>query len=87
MFQHLISFCTELLGADKLDDPMMYRNKDEFTCLQYATHLKQKEIFLAILESKREEIWSWGPVSRVAYPLEEVDTHGDNVNSVLGLLH
>ena len=41
MFKHLVSFCTELLGADKLDDLMMYRNKEEIVCLQHATHRQQ----------------------------------------------
>eukprot|EP01084_Bolivina_argentea_P307715 531906_1 len=86
MFKHIITPNTKRecnIEYETFEKLIIHRNNDSFTFFQYAATLKQKEIFLCILEWKRIECWKWGPVSFIAYPLNEIDTHGDNRNSVL----
>ena len=59
------------------------KNDAGFSILQYAVELGKKKIFDHILEKMKIIGWEWGDVSFYAYPITEIDTHGDNTHSVL----
>ena len=48
-------------------------NKDGYTPLTLAAHLGQAEMFSFLLEERKITQWSYGPVSCVLYPLDQVD--------------
>ena len=58
-------------------------NAEGLGVLQYAAKLGQKEIFDHILEKTKVVGWEWGDVSFYAFPIAQIDTHGDNKHSVL----
>ena len=60
-----------------------FRNKRGYTILQYAAHRGSREMFEKILQSKMITNWKWGEASYVRFPLNEIDTFGNNQNSVL----
>ena len=59
------------------------RNNEGFSVLQYAVYLGKKSIFEHILEEMKIIGWEWADVAFCAYPLSDIDTHGDNTRSVL----
>ncbi|ETO10443.1 transient receptor potential cation channel subfamily V member 6 [Reticulomyxa filosa] len=59
------------------------QNYQGFSSLQYAAHLGHEEIFNYMLEKMKIVGWQWGDISFCAYPINEIDTHGDNPHSVL----
>lgn len=48
-------------------------NKDGYTPLTLAAKLGQAEMFAFLLEERKITQWSFGPVSCVLYPLDQVD--------------
>ena len=48
-------------------------NKDGYTPLTLAAKLGQAEMFSFLLEEGKITQWSYGPVSCVLYPLDQVD--------------
>ena len=48
-------------------------NKDGYTPLTLAAKLGQAEMFSFLLEERKITQWSYGPVSCVLYPLDQVD--------------
>eukprot|EP01083_Nonionella_stella_P006555 19038_1 len=59
------------------------KNDCGFSVLQYAVKLGKKEIFDYMIEQMKIVCWEWGDVAFYAYPITEIDTHGDNTHSVL----
>jgi hypothetical protein len=82
-------------SSDEDDDDKMFANKkqiiplwkrlnkDGFTPLTLAAQLSKAEMFSFLLEERRIIQWSYGPVSCVLYPLDQVDlefqTEGEDV--------
>eukprot|EP01084_Bolivina_argentea_P307716 531907_1 len=77
----------DLANIENKDFDMSYLNKMQnaagLSVLQYAVELGRKEIFDYMLEKMKIIGWEWGNVSFYAYPIIEIDTHGDNTHSVL----
>lgn len=48
-------------------------NKDGYTPLTLAAKLGQADMFSFLLEERKITQWSYGPVSCVLYPLDQVD--------------
>ena len=59
------------------------KNEHGLSVLQYAVELGRNEIFDHMLEKTKIVGWEWGDVSFFAYPITQIDTHGDNTHSVL----
>lgn len=57
-------------------------NKDGFTPLTLAAQLGESEMFSFLLEERKITQWSYGPVSCVLYPLEQVDLDFQDENEV-----
>jgi hypothetical protein len=55
--------------------PLLWKhlNKDGYTPLTLAAKLGQAEMFSFLLEERKITQWSYGPVSCVLYPLDQVD--------------
>lgn len=67
----------------KMSSLNQIRNDDGQSVIQYAVELGKNEIFDHMLEKMKIIGWEWGDVSFFAYPITEIDTHGDNPHSVL----
>lgn len=48
-------------------------NRDGYTPLTLASKLGQSDMFSFLLEERKITQWSYGPVSCVLYPLDQVD--------------
>ena len=57
-------------------------NKDGFTPLTLAAQLAKEEMFSFLLDEGKITQWSYGPVSCVLYPLEQVDLNFQEENEV-----
>ena len=53
-------------------------NRDGYTPLTLAAKLGQAEMFSFLLEERKITQWSYGPVSCVLYPLDQVDLDFQN---------
>jgi len=64
----------KLFKNEKKVIPLWKRlNKDGYTPLTLAAKLGQAEMFSFLLEERKITQWSYGPVSCVLYPLDQVD--------------
>jgi hypothetical protein len=66
--------------------PLLWKhlNKDGYTPLTLAAKLGQAEMFSFLLEERKITQWSYGPVSCVLYPLDQVDLEfQQDVNEIL----
>jgi len=63
----------------------MNQTKNDYgqSVLQYAVELGQNEIFDHMLDKTKIVGWEWGDVSFYAFPITQIDTHGDDAFSVL----
>ena len=61
-------------GKKKTIIPLWKRfNKDGYTPLTLAAKLGEAEMFSFLLDERKITQWSYGPVSCVLYPLDQVD--------------
>ena len=61
-------------------------NKDGFTPLTLAAQLAKEDMFSFLLDEGKITQWSYGPVSCVLYPLEQVDLNFQEEDEVPALL-
>eukprot|EP00736_Rhodelphis_marinus_P003315 Rmarinus@m.9877 len=59
---------------------MAVKNGDGYTPLRLAAKLGMKEMVATMIEMSKEVVWSYGPVTCAAFPLDEIDSLADTAD-------